>query len=70
MLRRSKLPDGFQGTVLKTGFKDRDREGCGVCDQLVDMLLIGWQRGYQESASSALWFLRPGVHVLVLMGSM
>ena len=35
-----KRPDGFQGKV----FKDRVRErGCGVHDQLLDILLIGWQ---------------------------
>ena len=39
MLKRLKLPNGFQGKV----FKDRVREGsCGVHDQLVDILLIGW----------------------------
>ena len=39
MLKKLELPEGFQGKV----FKDRVREGgCGVCDQLVDILLIGW----------------------------
>ena len=53
MLKRPKLPDGFQGK----GFKDRVREwGCGLCDQLVDTLLIGWWRGHRESASSTFWF--------------
>ena len=48
MLKRSELSKGFQGKV----FKDRVREGhCGVCDQLVDTLLIG----NRESTSSAFW---------------
>ena len=39
MLKSPELPEGFQGKV----YKDRVREpGCGVCDQLVDLLLIGW----------------------------
>ena len=39
MLKRAKLPEGFQEKV----FKDRVRErGCGVHDQLMDILLIGW----------------------------
>ena len=39
MFKRPELPTGVQGEV----FKDRVREGgCGVCDQLVDALLIGW----------------------------
>ena len=41
MLKRPELPKDFQGKV----FKDRVREGfvgCGVCDQLVDILLTGW----------------------------
>lgn len=38
-LKRPELPKSFQGM----GFKDRVRErDCGVCDQLVDVLLIGW----------------------------
>ena len=33
------FPDGFEENV----FKDQVREGsCGVCDQLVDILLIHW----------------------------
>ena len=37
--KRPELPEGFQGNV----FKNKVREGgCGVCDQLVDILLIGW----------------------------
>ena len=33
------------------------------CDQLVDILLIGWQGGKQESASSTFWFqLVWGLH--------
>ena len=39
VLKTPGLSDGFQGKV----FKDRVRDGgCGVCDQLVDLLLIGW----------------------------
>ena len=39
VLKIPKLPEGFQGK----GFKDRMREGRrGVCDQLLDILLIGW----------------------------
>ena len=39
MLKRPKLHEGFQGKV----FKDREKEGgCGVSDQLVGILLIGW----------------------------
>ena len=38
MLRRPELPDGFRGKI----YKDRVREeGSGVCDQLMDILLIG-----------------------------
>ena len=40
MLIRHRLSEGFQGKVF---FKDKVREaGCGLCDQLVDVLLIGW----------------------------
>ena len=53
VLKRPELPYGFQGKV----FKDRLREGgCGVCDQLADILLIGWWWGNQESTSSTFWF--------------
>ena len=39
MLKRLKLLEGFQGKV----FKDRVRERfAGYCDQLMDILLIGW----------------------------
>ena len=39
VLKRPKLPEGFQENV----FKDRVRErAAGVCDQLADILLIGW----------------------------
>ena len=39
VLKRPELPEGFQGKV----YKDRVRKGvCGVCDQLVDLLLIDW----------------------------
>ena len=53
VLRRPNHPESFQGKV----FKDRIREGwCGVCDQLMDILLIGWWWGNQESTSSTFWF--------------
>ena len=53
VLKRPKLPDGFQGKV----FKDRVREGGrGLCDPLVDILLIGWWWSNRESASSTFWF--------------
>ena len=60
VLKRPQLPDGFQGKV----FKHRVREGgCGVCDQLVDILLIGWWWGIWESTSSTFWFqLVRGLH--------
>ena len=39
MLKGPKLLEGLQGKV----FKDRMREGgYGVCDQVTDILLIGW----------------------------
>ena len=39
VLKRPELSEGFQGKV----FKDRVREGGRKrCDQLVDILLIGW----------------------------
>ena len=38
-LKRPELLDGFQGDV----FKDRVRGGeFGVCDELADILFIGW----------------------------
>ena len=49
-----KPPTGFQKV-----FKDTVSEGgCGVQDQLVDILLICWWWGNQRSASSTFWF-RP-----------
>ena len=45
-VQKIKLPEGFQGKA----FKDRAREeGCRVCDQLMDVLLIGWWWGNWES---------------------
>ena len=49
-LKRSELPDGFQGRVSKDGDEgERLRRGVGgvggreaVHDHLVDILLIGW----------------------------
>ena len=38
VLKRPEFPEGFQGKVCK----DSEGEGCGVGDQLVDILLIGW----------------------------
>ena len=38
-VQKTKLPEGFQGKA----FKDRAREeGCRVCDQFMDVFLIGW----------------------------
>ena len=39
MLKRPELPDGFQAKVFKARVKE---VGCGVGNQLVDILLIGW----------------------------
>ena len=37
VLERPKLPEGFQGKI----YKDKVREeGCRVCDQLMEILLI------------------------------
>ena len=53
VLKRPELLKGFQGQV----YKDRVREGMGgVCDQLLDILLIPWQLGKQESTLSTFWF--------------
>ena len=39
-VKRPKLPEGFQGKV----YKDKVREGiCRVCDQPIEILLVGWQ---------------------------
>ena len=62
MLKRPELLEGFQGKV----FKDRVREG--GCDQLADILPIGWWCGNGESTSSAsrtFWFQPSEVYVLV-----
>ena len=37
VLKRPELTKGFQGKVLK----DKVRESGGVCDQLMDLFLIG-----------------------------
>ena len=53
VLKRLQLLDGFQGNI----YKDRMREGvCGMCGQLVDILLIGWWWGNWESIPSSFWF--------------
>ena len=39
MLKRPKLPNGFQGKVFKSNMKG---EGCGMPNQLMDIFLIGW----------------------------
>ena len=53
VLKRPKFPKGFQRKV----YRDRVGEGgCGVWDQLVDILLIGWCWGNQGSTSSTFWF--------------
>ena len=38
VLKRPELHSGFQGKVFK---RQGEGEGCGVCDQLMDILLIG-----------------------------
>ena len=38
ILKRPKVPKGFQGKV----FKDSEGGGHEVCDPLTDILLIGW----------------------------
>ena len=48
VLKSPELTKGFQGRVLK----DKVREGCGVCDQLMDLFLIGWWWGNGESILS------------------
>ena len=53
VLKKPKLPEDFQGNVFKDMVRERD---CGVCDQLVDILLIGWWWGNRESTSSTFWF--------------
>ena len=53
LLKRLQLLDGFQGYI----YKDRMREGvCGMCGQLVNILLIGWWWGNWESIPSSFWF--------------
>ena len=39
MLKRPALSDGFQVKVFKAGMKEAS---CGVGDQLMDILPIGW----------------------------
>ena len=47
------LPEGFQRKVSKGWM----REGsCAVCDQFIDVLLMGWQWRDRESTSSNFWF--------------
>ena len=53
VLERPVLPGGVQGKVFKGMVS---RRGYGVCDQLADILLIGWWWGNQESTSSTSWF--------------
>ena len=50
---RPKLRSDFQEKVLKNRIGER---GCGVCDQLVDIFLIGWWWGNLESTSSTFCF--------------
>ena len=51
MLKRPKLPVGFQGKFSKTRW-ERGLQG----DQLMDTLLIGWWWGDWASTSRTLWF--------------
>ena len=39
MNKRPELPDGFQARVFKDSVRGDSRR---ICDQLVDILLIGW----------------------------
>ena len=39
VLKRPNPHEGSQGKVFKDRVKEED---CGMCDQLVDILLIGW----------------------------
>ena len=55
MLKRPNSPKAF---------RVRER-GWGLCDQLADILLIGWWWGHQESMSSTLGSNLSGVSVLV-----
>ena len=50
VLNRPKLPNGFQGMLLKTEW------GMRKYDQLRDILLISWWWGNQESTSSTFCF--------------
>ena len=59
ILKRPKLPMAFRQRFINIG---RGRRLRCVCDQLVDILLIGWWWGNWESASSPSW---SGVYVLV-----
>ena len=42
MPKRPELPEGFQGKGFKKGEGGVLRWGGGECDQLLDILLIGW----------------------------
>ena len=62
VFKRPKVPSGFQRKVFRDRVRDR---GCEVCDELVDILLIGWWWGNWNSTSSVsrfqpLWGLSAG----------
>lgn len=80
MLKRPKLPKGFQGRDFKGKLKERvaEGEGCRMPDQLMDIFLVGWWRGnwvvFSELTVSTFWFwlvwVLPvcGHHFFHLMG--
>ena len=56
MLKKLKLSDGLQGSILKGKVRERS---CGGCDQLVYNSLIGWWWGNRVvSQGLTLWILR------------
>ena len=74
---QAKSPDSIQRPELSTGFqrlkpwvslRGWGRGVCGMCDQLVDFLVIGWCWGNQEAVSSTYWFQKSRVYML--MGNM
>ena len=64
VLWRPKPPSGFQGKLFKDRLKER---GCGVCEQLLGLLLVGWWGGLWASISSTFGF-QP-VWAFALVGS-
>ena len=59
-LQRPELPNSFQGQVIKGRMRGA---GCEVCDQLMDILLVGWWSGIWEPTPSIFWIqLVWGLH--------